>query len=134
MKNTFSVSEKKFAGIKAMATKGLIFSSRNLIVLLFIITPTYLMAQIPNSDFEEWAGGEPLYWITSNDPYCTPGAVNVTQTENAYSGNYAVRGEVINISGTNSDCLPGDYDLYARLSTWDYEVGGFPISKRPEKT
>src|SRR5579862_5487106 len=55
-----------------------------------------LFAQIPNSDFEFWSSGSPLGWSISN------GVPNgVTQSFNAYSGNYAVKLAVGNFMGTN---------------------------------
>lgn len=38
--------------------------------ILFIsgIFSLYTDAQILNGDFEQWSGGEPVYWYSSNDP------------------------------------------------------------------
>jgi hypothetical protein len=49
-------------------------------------------AQIPNAGFENWTGGEPDGWVSSN----INGIVtNVTQSAVAHSGSSAVRGAVV---------------------------------------
>jgi hypothetical protein len=64
------------------------------LIFLTSILVTTLQAQIPNAGFEDWTGGEPDGWLTTNFP---PLIVNVTQTNNSHSGNWAVRGEVIDV-------------------------------------
>ena len=51
-------------------------------------------AQIPNSGFENWTGGDPDNWATSNS--FPVSLINITQTTDSHSGSYAVRGDVIN--------------------------------------
>lgn len=53
-------------------------------------------AQIPNSGFENWAGGGPVGWITSNNPSDT----TIFQTTDAHSGTYAAMGRVVGVSGS----------------------------------
>ena len=62
------------------------------LLLLALLLLTTLKAQIPNAGFENWTSGEPDGWFTTNLP---PLSVNVTQTSNSHSGNWAVKGEVI---------------------------------------
>ena len=67
--------------------------------LSFILTVTMMTflsltvsAQIPNAGFENWTGGNPDGWISNN----VPGFIEtITQSNNAHSGSYAVRGEVV---------------------------------------
>ena len=63
----------------------------NFIVIYFYFC-SWVLAQIPNSGFENWTSGEPNGWITNNSsPYIT-----VTQTSDSHSGSSALKGEVIN--------------------------------------
>lgn len=62
------------------------------LLLLASLLLTTSQAQIPNPGFEDWTANEPDGWFTTNSP---PVIVNVTQTSNSHSGNWAVRGEVI---------------------------------------
>jgi hypothetical protein len=67
----------------------------NKIVLIFflcLITQS-VFAQIPNAGFENWTGGAPDGWVTSN----ITGFTNVTQSGTSHSGSNAVRGEVITL-------------------------------------
>ncbi len=50
-------------------------------------------AQIPNQGFENWTGTEPDGWVTSNVSLVS--VFPVTRTADAYSGSYALRGDVI---------------------------------------
>jgi len=81
------------------------------LIFLTSILVTTLQAQIPNPGFEDWTGGEPDGWLTTNFP---PLIVNVTQTNNSHTGNWAVRGEVIDVMfpippflNTGSQTSPG---------------------------
>ncbi|MBK8503449.1 MAG: hypothetical protein IPL46_15270 [Saprospiraceae bacterium] len=53
------------------------------------------MAQnpVPNASFEGWTGLEPDHWHTSNSP--GGNNTNVTRVEQGYSGDFAIKGEVI---------------------------------------
>ena len=86
------------------------------ISMFMFLTQTF--AQIPNGDFESWAAGNPTGWLTDNVPgFATP----ITQTQDAHSGSYAVKGEVINFNG-------------APYQGWLYNYGdngkGFPINQK----
>ena len=95
--------------------------------LSFILTVTMMTflsltvsAQIPNAGFENWTGGNPDGWISNN----VPGFIEtITQSNNAHSGSYAVRGEVVNAFG-----VPFPPSLFAGDTTSG--VVGFPISQR----
>ncbi|MBK8503917.1 MAG: hypothetical protein IPL46_17930 [Saprospiraceae bacterium] len=56
---------------------------------------TFCMAQnpVPNASFEGWTGLEPDHWHTSNSP--GGNNTNVTRVEQGYSGDFAIKGEVI---------------------------------------
>ena len=59
---------------------------------LFFLSQVF--AQVPNSSFEQWTNGEPDGWFTNNFPSIS--IVSVTQSSDAHSGSYSVRGETIN--------------------------------------
>jgi hypothetical protein len=63
-------------------------------ILLLIVAPGILLAQIPNAGFQNWTSGEPDDWGTSNS--VTP---NITQTSDAHSGGSAVHGVVVSFGG-----------------------------------
>jgi hypothetical protein len=68
-------------------------------LIFFICGITMIInAQIPNPSFENWTGGDPDGWATSN--IFPAGIVNITQTTDRHSGTYAVLGEVVDIVGT----------------------------------
>jgi hypothetical protein len=54
------------------------------------------IAQIPNASFENWSGGDPVGWNTSNSP---PSVINVTQSSDAHAGTSSIAGSVISVSG-----------------------------------
>ena len=63
------------------------------IASLFLCLPTVqAQNEVPNGGFENWEGGEPALWNTSNA--MGPG-VNVTATTDAYDGDSALRAEII---------------------------------------
>jgi hypothetical protein len=61
------------------------------IIFLFLLFSVGF-SQIPNSGFEDWTGSDPTGWVTSNAP---PVYSNVTQSTDAHTGSYAVRGDAI---------------------------------------
>jgi hypothetical protein len=61
------------------------------IAFLFLISSVGF-SQIPNSGFEDWTLSNPTGWATSN---AAPVYSNVTQSTDAHTGSYAVRGEAI---------------------------------------
>ena len=87
------------------------------LLLLSSILLTTLQAQIPNPGFEDWTDSEPDEWFTTNFP---PLVVNVTQTSNSHSGNWAVSGEVIIFM----------FPIPPYLNTGSPTSPGFPISQK----
>ena len=96
--------------------KTLICSSK--LLLLTSILVTALQAQIPNSGFEDWTDGEPNGWYTSNFP---PLIVNVTQTNISHTGNWAAKGEVIDVM---------TFPMPPLLGTGSLTSPGFPVESR----
>ena len=87
------------------------------LLLLASLLQTTLQAQIPNPGFEDWTSGEPDGWFTTNLP---PLSVNVTQTNNSHSGNWAVKGEVIDFM----------FPLPPFLCSGSLASPGFPINQK----
>ena len=87
------------------------------ILFLTAILLSTLQAQIPNPGFENWTNNEPDGWFTTNFP---PLVVNVTQTSNSHSGNWAVRGEVVDFM----------FPTPPFLTTGSLTSPGFPISQK----
>jgi hypothetical protein len=63
----------------------------------FIFLAFSVEAQIPNAGFENWTNGNPDNWSTSNNSQFS----NVTQSADAHSGSYSVKGAVATISTFN---------------------------------
>src|SRR4051812_246604 len=55
-----------------------------------------LCAQVPNGGFENWTGGNPDNWRTTNQ---TGVVTPVTAVSPSHSGNFALKGEVVSLSG-----------------------------------
>jgi hypothetical protein len=69
-----------------------------LCMFLTAFLPKANLGQILNSGFENWTGGDPDHWSTSN----IPGSVtNVSSNTDAHSGSMSARGEVVSFTGTN---------------------------------
>lgn len=61
------------------------------ILLVVLISFSFIRSQVPNGGFENWTTGEPDFWTTNNsDPYFT-----VTQSNSTHSGSSALKGECI---------------------------------------
>src|SRR5688572_17292318 len=86
------------------------------ILLLFAIFSLSISAQVPNGDFETWTNGSPDNWYNTNIPTVV---TNITQETPAYSGTYAVKGEVINFSGPYSPLM----------ASTDQSLNGFTVSQ-----
>jgi hypothetical protein len=87
-----------------------------LLLLISILIPT-LQAQIPNYGFEVWTPeGEPEGWLTTNFP---PLIVNVTQTNISRTGNWAAKGEVIDVMM---------FPMPPLLNTGSQTSLGFPVN------
>ena len=93
-----------------------------LFISICLVMASVSSAQIPNAGFESWTNGSPDNWDALSN-YNIPGilvAINITQVTDAHSGNYAIRGDVINSSG----------DAYAPV-LWAGQTqtgNGFPYS------
>jgi Secretion system C-terminal sorting domain len=74
------------------------------IAFLFVVTPA-LYAQVPNAGFENWTSGSPDGWDAASN--ITGYAVNITKSTDAHSGSSALRGDVVNLSGSYPPILWG---------------------------
>lgn len=87
---------------------------------LSFCTLTFGQNPIPNASFENWTDDQPDEWVTSNVP--DGDIINVTATSPGHSGDFALRGEVIELPG-----FPGFPFLpLVESNTADF---GFPISE-----
>jgi len=80
--------------------KAITYSLSFCVLQLFTFS-AFLFAQnpIPNANFESWSGSTPVGWsATTNNPGFQP----ITKTTDAYSGSFAVHGEVLSIAGVPS--------------------------------
>jgi FlgD Ig-like domain len=66
-----------------------------LVLLIFQL----VAAQVPNGDFENWTNGNPDSWLVNNSPNLY---VPITQSADKYSGNYALKGEVVSYANQPS--------------------------------
>jgi hypothetical protein len=89
------------------------------LVCAAMLSSTVSGQTIPNGSFEQWSGGNPVGWKTSNSP---PSWTNILQSSSAHAGASSAQGTVIGYSG-----LPVSPSLLAG------ETGrGFSISSRPD--
>lgn len=93
---------------------------------LWALMPLLATSQntVPNAGFEIWENDEPQNWRTSNLPNGRANAV--TPVSPGYSGDYAVRGEVIPYPNT-----PGFPLIPLLISA--YETNGFPVEENFSK-
>lgn len=84
-------------------------------ILLSIVTQAQT---ITNASFEQWAGGNPTGWKTSNSP---PSWTNIVQSSSAHAGTTAVQGTIVSVFGN-----PVPPSLLAGT-----DGNGFPIAGRP---
>jgi hypothetical protein len=70
---------------------------------LLLLSAGAACAQIPNAGFEDWTGGNPDNWVSSN---VATVFINVTKSATAHSGTAAVRGEVILFPGATVAMQP----------------------------
>jgi hypothetical protein len=66
----------------------------NIVTCVFLLSST-IFCQIPNAGFENWTSGNPDNWEASNNGQF----VTITQSTDAHSGSYSVKGAVISVSG-----------------------------------
>jgi hypothetical protein len=93
------------------------FRSFSVIFILFtLFAAGTVPAQIPNGGFESWTDSEPDDWFTTNEP---PEFVGLIPFTPAHSGNFAIRGEVLNFLG---------YPFPPQLLANEGNMSGFPIS------
>ncbi len=85
--------------------------------LIAIFFSTNLFAQIPNNDFENWSGGNPVSWYTDNFASFTP----ITQSSDHQSGSSAVKLTIID-AGAGTPYVP--------LLASGQGVYGFPVSEK----
>ena len=112
--------------------------------LLFVTLITFLLGsalaqqQVPNGDFEEWETHSTGYdfpsgWSSTNDIlHLTLGMVNVTQSDNAVSGNYSAKLQTILAMGFVAPGVItlGELVLDIVNNTANFS-GGIPFSDRP---
>ena len=99
-----------------------------IILQCLIMFSISVSGQILNHSFENWVGGEPVSWFTSNNGEPVPGVINITQTTKAQHGLYAVRGVTVAYEYMGVPMIWPPH-----LRTYDYGVIGFPINFRPNK-
>jgi hypothetical protein len=87
------------------------------IFLLLLLISSTASAQIPNPSFENWTNSFLIDWTINSSP---PTLIPVTQSTDAHSGLYAVKGQVVNLSG--SPFTPS-------ISATGISGNGFPISQ-----
>jgi hypothetical protein len=87
-----------------------------LFTLLILIFAIENYAQVPNGDFESWAGGEPTGWYTNNIGYTL-----ITQSSDVHGGSSAVRGDNV---------MAQTIVLQPLLISGLIGGHGFPISER----
>jgi len=87
---------------------------RSLLVAATLVISATAFAQIPNPSFENWTGGLPDGWTTTNIPGFV---VPVTAVQPGAVGNFALQGEVVSFAGL------GNYPPFVQSV--------FPVSDRP---
>ena len=68
-----------------------------------LVLTWFAQAQVPNGDFEEWGEVNPVSWQTTNIPGFL---VNITKSSDAHSGDFALRGEVLEFMGSGLNWPP----------------------------
>jgi hypothetical protein len=112
-----------------------------LVFMLSILSYSFSQIVIPNNSFETWESNpfpvyeEPTPWGTPNPYTSLAGAVTVTKSDDAVSGNYSARLETIEIQlGSSTLQAPGlvTYaDFNVNIATGDYSFsGGLFMQKR----
>ena len=71
------------------------------ILFTTLLLPMVLLAQVPNGDLENWAGGLPVGWTANN----SPGYTYVAQSSVAYTGNSSAKLQVVTYPG-GTGCVP----------------------------
>lgn len=87
------------------------------LAMMLSLSVTFAQNPVPNPGFENWSGGQPVGWHTTN----TTGFNTITQSSTAHSGASAMRGEVLSASG---------FPIPPAAITGSSENPGFPVSQR----
>lgn len=75
------------------------------IIVILVFASSH--AQILNGGFENWNNGEPANWITNNiNEEGVEKLFFITQTSDAHTGNYALKGEVLGDPSQNATAEP----------------------------
>jgi hypothetical protein len=61
------------------------------ILLVVLISFSFIRSQVPNGGFENWTSGEPDFWTTNN----ADTLITITQSNSSHSGSSALKGECI---------------------------------------
>ena len=89
--------------------------SKILFTVLFFAAGIF--AQVPNGDFEQWSGGQPVGWSTFNNLL----TVSITQTSDSHSGSSAAKGATVLFNSVVIEPI---------LIAGDLTYHGFPVSQR----
>jgi len=101
-------------------------TTRLLLLLCAFLSSTGISAQIPNGDFEAWTDGSPDMWLSNNVE--TLNLIPITQSTNAYSGSFAVKGEILpSFPGTDNLLFPVLISDQIPLSENPFAVNGWYI-------
>ncbi len=86
-------------------------------LVIFLSLTINIYSQVPNSGFEQWSGGNPVDWSSTNNI----GVTVITQSSDAHSGSSAVRGDVVDYLGNLVSPI---------LISGIFGGHGFPVSER----
>ena len=90
------------------------------ILLVVLISFSFIRSQVPNGGFENWTAGEPDFWTTNNDDTL----ITISQSSDAHSGSSALNGKAINY-------LPPFLPVMGPILLCEGTDGnGFPITAR----
>lgn len=110
---------------------------KQILFLVFVFIGFYGISQhIPNSDFENWTGGNPDGWQTPNPFTQQYGVTTVTQeSANPYSGAYSVKLETKSMFGYAVSGLITNGQISINLSnpTPITILGGSAFTERPNR-
>jgi len=95
-----------------------------IIIMLIFVANTFAQNEIPNAGFEDWSGLDPDLWTSTNSQNLV---TNVTKTDDAHSGSWAAKGEVVEFFG-----VPYPPGLFAGKQTGICCLP-FPITQNYEK-
>jgi len=105
-------------------------------VFVTLVILNFAQNNIPNPNFEQWSGNDPVGWQTSNSFTQQFGVTTVSkESQNPYEGNYSVKLETkpvfgYNIAGTITN---GQITINANQNPPVTILGGTPFTARPLK-